>query len=182
VAQDSTLPAPPTEDELPIPTLEIERIPPNTSYEFALQFSYGAITYFRDEVPPWIGFGARGGWGKNWGNHRLGPDFTATAEGPIGIHTTLSFEPKLNWDFVGNKGVLLGAGVGPAVMYHIESDTIFPEKTLGFAPVAAFRVGWSQGFSRVGRRLFFFVEPKLRYVDGALNPLVAFAVGSGKGA
>ena len=183
LAQDD-LPAPPPEDALPIPTLDIDRIPPRTSYEFAVQFSYGTVTYWRDYVPPWIGFGFRGGWGRNLGvsgDHRLGPAFTLTAEGPVGVHTSVALEPHLAWDHVGDKGLMLGAGVGPALMWHSRSDTIGGENAFGVAPGAAVRLGWSQTFSRVGRRLFVFIEPKIRYVDGAPNPLVALAVGSGRG-
>jgi hypothetical protein len=183
VAQDD-LPAPPPEDALPVPTLDIDRIPPRSSYEFAVQFSYGTVTYWRDYVPPWIGFGLRGGWGRNLGvsgAHRLGPSLTVVAEGPVGVHTSVAVEPHLAWDFVGDKGLLLGAGVGPALMVHSRSDTVGGETAFGVAPGAAVRLGWSQTFSRVGRRLFVFLEPKIRYVDGAPNPLVAIAIGSGRG-
>ena len=181
-AQDtSAVPAPPPEDDLPIPTLDIDRIPPNTSYELAVQFSYGAVSYWREQVPPWIGFGLRGGWGKNFGQHRIGPALTVTAEGPIGVHSSIGFEPHFAWDFVSSKGLLLGAGVGPAAMYHVRNDTVVGETGFGVVPSAAARIGWSQTWSRVGRRLFVFVEPKVRYVRGEFSPVVALAVGSGRG-
>ncbi len=184
LAQEDALPAPPPEDALPIPTLDIDRIPPRTSYEFAVQFSYGAVGYFRDEVPPWIGFGLRGGYGKNLGvsgSHRVGANLIGVAEGPIGVHTTLGLEPHVAWDFVSEPGLSLGAGVGPAFLWHSRAATIQSETTLGVVPSAAVRVGWSQTFSRVGRRLFFFVEPKARIIEGSVSPLVAFVVGSGRG-
>ena len=68
-AQDE-IPLP--EEELPIPTLTLDRIPPRYSYDLALHVSYGEIAYFQYTAPPWIGFGLRGGWGKNFGNQRLG--------------------------------------------------------------------------------------------------------------
>ena len=178
------LPAPPIEDALPTPTLDIDRIPPRTSYEFAVQFSYGAVGYFRDEVPPWIGFGLRGGYGKNLGvqgAHRVGANLTGVAEGPIGVHTTLGLEPHAAWDFVGEKGLSLGAGVGPAVLWHSRASTISVGTTMSVVPSAALRIGWSQTYSRVGRRLFLFVEPKARMIEGRVSPVVAVAVGSGRG-
>ena len=47
--------------------------------------------------------------------------------------------------------------------------------------MAIARIGWSQTWSRVGRRLFLFLEPKVRYTDGQFVPVVALAVGSGAG-
>ena len=174
-------PPPPAADDLPIPTLTIDRIPPNTSYEFAVQVSYGHVAYFRDQVPPWVGFGFRGGWGKNFGTHRIGVSGTFTAEGDIGVHTQLAVEPALTWDFVSGGGLLLGAGVGPAVAWTARSSTIDSEYAFEVAPSAVVRLGWSQTWSRVGRRLFLFVEPKARMAGGKLSPLVAVAVGSGGG-
>ncbi len=174
-------PPPPPEDDLPIPTLTIDRVPPNTSFEFAVQVSYGAVAYFQDTVPPWIGFGFRGGWGKNFGQHRIGAAGTFTAEGDIGVHTLLALEPSFAWDFVSGKGLLLGAGVGPALMYTDRNSTVVGERGFEFAPSVAARLGWSQTWSRVGRRLFIFIEPKLRVTPEALTPLVAIAVGSGAG-
>jgi hypothetical protein len=174
-------PPPPPEDDLPIPTLTIERIPPSTSFEFAVQVSYGEVAYFKSEVGPWVGFGFRGGWGKNFGVHRLGVAALATAEGDLGIHTQLGLEPSANWDFVSAKGVLLGAGVGPAIIFTSENDTVQAERGLEVAPVASARIGWSQTWSRVGRRLFVYLEPKARVVNGSVSPVVALAVGSGAG-
>lgn len=174
-------PPPPAADDLPIPTLTIDRIPPNTSYEFAVQVSYGQVAYFRDQVPPWVGFGFRGGWGKNFGVHRIGVSGTFSAEGDIGVHTQLAIEPALTWDFVSGGGFLLGAGVGPAVAWTARSSTIDSEYAFEVAPSAAVRLGWSQTWSRVGRRLFLFVEPKARMAGGKISPLVAVAVGSGGG-
>jgi hypothetical protein len=174
-------PPPPASDDLPIPTLTIDRVPPNTSFEFAVQVSFGQVAYFRDQVPPWVGFGLRGGWGKNFGVHRLGVAGTFTAEGDIGVHTQLGIEPAAAWDVVSANGLLLGASVGPAIVFSVGTSTIEPEYGLDVAPSAAARIGWSQTWSRVGRRLFLFVEPKARWVGGEVSPLVAVAVGSGGG-
>jgi hypothetical protein len=178
---DALPPPPPPEDDLPIPTLTIDRVPPNTSYEFAVQVTYGEVPYFEADVPLWIGFGMRGGWGKNFGLHRLGVSGTFSAEGDIGVHTVLDLEPALAWDFVSGKGVLLGAGVGPSLAYRQENSTIFAERGFEIAPSAVVRAGWSQTWSRVGRRIFLFVEPKIRFADGDPVVVGALAVGSGGG-
>jgi hypothetical protein len=174
-------PPPPPEEELPIPTLTIDRIPPNTSYEFAIQVSYGTVAYFRESVPPWVGFGVRGGWGKNFGINRIGAAGTLAAEGDVGVHTQLSFEPALAWDIVAKPGILFGASAGPAIVWTAENATIEGKYNLDIAPTVAARLGWSQTWSRVGRRLFVFAEPKLRFAKGQVSPVVALAVGSGGG-
>lgn len=174
-------PPPPPEDDLPIPTLTIDRIPPNTSYEFAVSASFGEVAYFQEEVPPWIGFGIRGGWGKNLGLHRIGVAGVVTAEGDIGVHTQIGVQPELTWDFVSSKGLLLGAGAGPAMIWTAETSTIEPAYGMYIAPTVSGRVGWSQTWSRVGRRLFLFLEPRARLVGGSLSPTLAVAVGSGAG-
>lgn len=183
VASAQTLgPAP--EDALPIPTLDFDRIPPRTSSEFAMQMGFGEVTYFRDLVPPWISFGMRGGWGKNLGMsgvHRIGGSFTFVAEGPVGVHSTFGFEPALTWDMVSEDGLLVGAGVGPSLMMFVKTDRVAAERETQLVPSGALRVGWSQTFSRVGRRLFVFVEPKMRVINGRINPVAALCVGSGTG-
>ncbi len=181
-AEDDVVPAP--EDELPIPTLTLDRIPPRYSYEMALHVSYGEVAFFQDTVPPWIGFGIRGGWGKNWGSQRLGLSGTFAAEGEIGLNTFLSVEPAVTWDMVsaGEKGgIQLGASVGPALGYTVSNVTIDSQSGFVVAPTAALRLGWSQGWTRVGRRLFVFMEPKVRLASDGFAPSVAIGVGSGGG-
>ena len=85
------------------------------------------------------------------------------------------------------------AGIGPAVMYHVaagESVVLRGERDFTIEPSLVGRIGWSQTWSRVGRRLFVYLEPKVRPglregADGAmrpvLNPVLALVVGSGKG-
>jgi hypothetical protein len=176
------LPPPPSvADDLPIPTLTLDRVPPNTSFEFAIQVSYGTVAYFRDSVPPWVGFGIRGGWGKNIGLHRFGVAGTVAAEGDIGVHTQLALEPVAAWDYVSRYGLLLGAGVGPAVVYTAQTSTVETEYGIDVAPSVSARIGWSQTWSRVGRRIFLFAEPKARLAMGRISPVVAVAVGSGAG-
>lgn len=177
-------PAAPPEEELTMPTLSLERVPPRQSYDLALQISYGQVAYFRDTVPPWIGFGLRGAWGRNTGLHRFGAAALVAAEGDVGVHTYLSLEPSVTWDFVsrGDKGgVQLGAGVGPALGYVVNNDTVETERSFEVAPAAGLRIGYSQGWTRVGRRLFVLLEPKVRVADDGPSGVVALVVGSGGG-
>ncbi len=181
-AADEVLPAP--EDELPIPTLTLDRIPPRYSYEAGLQVSYGEVAFFQETVPPWVGFGLRGGWGKNFGVQRVGLAGTFAAEGELGVNTFLSVEPAVAWDFVsaGEKGgLLLGASAGGAFGYTSSAVTVETESAFVAAPAAAVRIGWSQGWTRVGRRLFVFLEPKVRFAADGPAPVLALAIGSGGG-
>lgn len=181
-AEGDAAPAP--EDELPIPTLTLDRIPPRYSYEMGVQVSYGAVAYFQETVPPWIGFGLRGGWGKNFGLQRLGLAGTFAAEGELGVNTFLSVEPAVTWDYVspGKKGgIQLGASAGGALGYTASAATVDVTSAFVAAPSAAVRIGWSQGWTRVGRRLFVFLEPKVRFAADGPAPVVALAVGSGGG-
>ena len=171
---------------LPIPTLRYDRPPPDFSWEIGLQGSYGDITYWRDEVRPWIGFGVRGGWGKhltNNPNHRLGVHVLVFMEGPAPIHMTAGVEPTLSWDYVSDKQIWLGAGIGGAGMYHLNSTRGLNQSDgkAGLGATVAGRLGWSQTFSRIGRRLFIGVEPKVRYLRGRVGPSIALMVGSGRG-
>jgi hypothetical protein len=177
----SMLPPPAPEDELPIPTLTIDRIPPSASFEFAVQVSYGYVSYHRDAVPPWVGFGLRGGGGKNFGLHRIGAAAVFASEGDLGIHTLLVLEPSVTYDLVTPGGLLLGASAGPSLMYWADASTIVVDRDFGVGPAASARVGWSQTWSRIGRRLFVFVEPKVRRANGSTDVLAAFAIGSGIG-
>jgi hypothetical protein len=181
-AADDLAPAP--EDELPIPTLTLDRIPPRYSYEMALQVSYGEVAFFQETVPPWVGFGFRGGWGKNFGMQRIGLAGGFAAEGELGVNTLLTLEPAVAWDYVtpGEKGGLqIGASVGGAVGYAASAVTVDTESSFVAAPSASVRIGWSQGWTRVGRRLFVFLEPKVRFASDGPAPVVALAVGSGGG-
>jgi hypothetical protein len=180
LAQDDGL-----DPSLPIPTLQYERPPPDFSYEIGVQASYGVIHYWQNEVAPWIGFGIRGGWGRNLPdkyNHRIGANLLLYVEGPMPVHMTIGLEPQLSWDYINKKGLLLGAGIGPAALYHskIENGTSVFRKA-GFGASAAARIGWSQSWTRVGRRLFVMVEPRLRYTEGLWGPSVALVIGSGRG-
>lgn len=182
LAQDED---PGPDPSLPIPTLKYDRPPPDYSHELAVQASYGVITYWQDEVAPWVGFGIRGGWGRNLPDsykHRLGVSALVFVEGPMPVHMTVGLEPHFTWDYISSKGLYLGAGVGGAVLYHSKIvNGTSSESRPGVGASAAVRLGWSQTWSRVGRRLFFAVEPKVRVMDGRFGPTAQIMIGSGKG-
>ncbi|MEN0065137.1 MAG: hypothetical protein AAGA48_23540 [Myxococcota bacterium] len=168
--------------DLPVPTLEIERLPANTSYEFAMQVSFGQVAYFTDVASSWPGFGLRAGWGKNLGgNSRIGVSGAASIEGEFGIFTLLTLEPGVAFDFVGNRGGLFGVTAGPSFVHTRDNSTVLREQGFALAPYVAARVGWSQTFSSVGRRLFLYLEPKVRFTEFGPVPIAAFVVGSGGG-
>ena len=98
------------------------------------------------------------------------------------MQATAGLEPHLAWDYINKKGLLVGAGVGPAALYHskIENGTSVLNQP-GFGVSAAARIGWSQSWTRVGRRLYVMVEPKIRVMGDAIGPTAALVVGSGKG-
>lgn len=168
-------------DELPLPELTFDRIPPTTSWDMGVQLTYGEIGYFRALIPPWIGFGVRGAFGKHFGASRVGGSGSLTVEGPFPIHMSAFFEPQFAWDWIGKKHLLVGAGVGPYVAVHHRMDARGDETAFGLGPSAAVRIGWSEGWTRVGRRVFVMLEGKFRWVADSPSPSVALVVGSGKG-
>lgn len=169
---------------LPIPTLDYERPPPDFSWEFGLQMSYGHVTYWMQEVEPWVGLGLRFGWGRNLGverQHRVGVTAVLFAEGPVPLLMSAGVDPQLSWDWVTPKGIWLGAGVGAAAMFNSKSTTAVLDQSTSLAPSASARIGWSQSFSRVGRRFFVGFEGRARYTNGNLGPQGALVLGSGRG-
>lgn len=181
------------EGDLPIPTMHIDRVLPRFSYELAVQIGYGDVGYFRQTIGQWVSFGIRSAWGRNIGPHRIGVEGIVGLDGPFGTHTTIFAEPRLAWDFISgvDKGVQLGGSLGPSLAYR-NVAVVGPENNLiayTVSPTAAFRVGYSEGWSREGRRFFAFVEPRVRYelvgeaVDQGqpFSPGISIAVGSGRG-
>lgn len=192
VRQDDDLPPQPTitpvqpqpldDFELPVPTLEIERLPARTSWEFAMQVSFGPVAYFQDVASNWPGYGIRGGWGRNVGTSaRFGLQGAATIEGEFGIYTLMTLEPGVTFDFVGKRGFAFGFTGGPSFVHTRDNATVIQETNFALAPYAAVRMGWSQTFSSVGRRLFVYLEPKVRFTEFGAVPIAAIVVGSGGG-
>lgn len=176
---DDFAPAPPGEEALPEAIATQDRVVPNTSFEFALQYSWGGVPYLTLEVPPGPGLGLRGAWGKHLGLHRLGFAATATIEGDIGKYALYATELVGAWDRVGPEGLLVGAGLGGTLALV---DVHEAPLAVHLAPTVAARVGGSQTWSRYQRRLFVVVEARLRVADGDLVPTGALLFGAGRGA
>ena len=132
-------------------------------------------------MPPWATLGIGASWGKHFGKtHRVGAGLAIIAEGPIPVHTSFFVEPTARWDAI-FKWLQVGVSVGPAIGFHHAQRTITHESEWEVGPVGSMRIGWSQPFSRLGRRLHVLVEPKMRLVNGRMNPTVALYIGSGRG-
>ncbi|MCA9566902.1 MAG: hypothetical protein KC656_03630 [Myxococcales bacterium] len=169
---------------LPIPTLKYDRPPPDFSHEVALQLGYGDVTYWKQEVGPWVNFGLRIGWGRNIPDHhqhRIGVTTVVFAEGPLPVHMSVGVDPQLTWDHIGENNLWIGAGIGGAAMYSSKDTGSLTEKRVTLAPSASVRLGWSQTWSRLGRRLFAGVEPRMRITNGNVGYGAALVIGSGKG-
>lgn len=162
----------------------LERMPPRASYEIALHMSYGNIAYWAEENPPWVGYGFRFGWGRVFSDsNRLGVAGVLNVEGPVPLYYSVSLEPAFAWDWVSNFGLQLGASVGPAFMVHSELLVVGSKQTFTINPMVSARVGYSERWTRLGRRFFAALEPKFRYIQEVKRPdlSVAFVIGSGNG-
>lgn len=162
---------------------ELENLPPRASYDLAVDVSFGDITYWRNRTGPYLGFGIKTGWGQHLGESRktrVGGGAYLGLEGPVPQYFSGVVEPQFTVDRVANH-VLLGASLGPSVMFHSTAARTGQETTLGLAPMVSGRVGWSQAWSRVARRMFVYVEPKFRVVAGLPSWQAAVVVGSGDG-
>lgn len=170
-----------TETEAAPPPVVLRTIPPRFSWDIALQVSYGMLEQF-DAAAPWVGFGARGGWGRHFGSHRVGVGSSLSLEGPIGGQWANILEPYVSWDTVIGKGLYLGASAGP--MLSVNVDTLTRGKTtvsFDAAPYASFRLGYSNAFSTATKRFWVCVEPKLRIIDGRPSFVGALLIGTGSG-
>ena len=162
---------------------QLENLPPRLSYEAGVAVSYSDITYWRGNTGPWMGFGLRGGMGWHVGQlkaHRFGPGLHVGLEGPAPEYFTGAIEPTVAWDYV-KGGVYVGAAVGPALLAHSRLTLVGQETTWGLSPMVSARIGWSQPWSRVTRRMYLVLEPKLRWVDENPNFGAALVIGSGRG-
>ena len=75
-------------------------------------------------------------------------------------------------------GADIGASLGGAVLAHQAMDE---DSAVTLAPVVALRLGPSQPWSRLGRRMFVMAEPKLRLVQGYPNATFSVLIGQGRG-
>lgn len=169
---------------LPIPTLDFERPPPDYSYEIGLHLGYGQVAYWMQEIPSYPSFGLRLGWGRNFGanyRNRLGVTALLFFEGPLLVHLSAGLDPQISYDYVGENHLWFGFGVGGAAMVNRRRVNTQSTTTSSFAPSASVRLGYSQTWSRVGRRLFIGVEPRTRIANGNIGTSVSLVVGSGQG-
>jgi hypothetical protein len=183
VAEGSVADAPPAPiaEEAPPPAIVLRYVPANYAWDVGIHASYGQRVQFQGE-PPWLGIGARFGWGKMIGEHRVGLGFAFSAEGEPAVKWSNIFTPSFQWDYVTAKGFMVGANVGPALLVNVElSGGYGYDTTLDGAPELAVRLGWSQRFSLIAKRFYVAVEPKLRIVDGKPEFVGGIVLGSGKG-
>lgn len=167
--------------EAPPPVVKLERIPPRQSYELGVQMGFSNMPQFDTTVATWPGFGARFQWGKNIAMHRIGFGSSFSLEGPAPKYFTLALEPNAAWDFITNSGFAVGVSVGPSLLLNSQLTYESSEWWPTLAPTAAVRLGWSQPWSRLGRRVHFYLEPKLRVTSSGLAPAGAIVIGSGRG-
>lgn len=161
----------------------LEDMPPHRSGDLAIIVTYSDVTYWRAYTPPWMGFGIRGAYGWHVGDKlasRLGMSFMFSEEGPVPEYFSLAFEPSADWDHVDN-GILVGASIGPSLLLHSQLELRGAEWSVGFSPAVSARIGWSQPFSRIAKRMFVVANPKLRWVGNRPNWVIGIAVGSGSG-
>ena len=77
-----------------------------------------------------------------------------------------------------DHNIQVGVSVGPALLLHqMLGEGLFP----GAAPAAAVRMGWSQSWTRVGRRLFIVLEPRVRLIGDEPQLVGSLIIGQGRG-
>ncbi len=159
----------------------LRAMPPTSAWELAVHASFGRVGFWAHESEPFIGIGVRFGWGRLFGeHHRLGVLTALGGEGPCPLYCTVALEPQLSWDHV-RGGLQVGASLGPALMLHSKRELLGTQSHLGVSPMVAARVGYSEPWTRAGRRFFVVAEPKVRQIGSVTDVLVALVVGSGTG-
>jgi len=84
------------------------------------------------------------------------------------------------WDHV-NHHLQIGASAGPALLLHDHVGLHGSDVAYGVAPSVDFRIGYSEAWSRVQKRMFVVAEPKLRWIAGRPNWVLGVVIGSGTG-
>jgi hypothetical protein len=93
-------------------------------------------------------------------------------------------EAGFAWDHVTQKGFWVGASVGPSLMIHANlarQASIAYGITPRASGYVSGRIGWSETYSAIGRRLFVGVEPRVRLVEGLPEVSFGLMIGSGAG-
>lgn len=160
----------------------LRKMPPTWSWEFEMGSGYGDVPAWRRESQAALLMGGRFGFGRHFANptHRFGGYFCTSLDGPVPITFAWVLEPGAGWDAVVGR-LQVGASVGYALSYNAKNELVGWETTLTSGPALALRLGYSDPWSRVGRRFHVFVEPKVRYLQGLLSPSAMIYVGSGLG-
>lgn len=160
----------------------LQKMPPRVAMELGLHVGFSTVGYWREQTPPYIAFGIRGGGGRVFADrNRLGGQVVVSAEGPIPTYFSLVVEPAATWDHIAKKGLLVGASVGPALMIHSALELTGSEWFFTVNPMVAARIGYSEQWSRVGRRFYIVLEPKFRWVAAGPDIGAAIVLGSGSG-
>lgn len=159
---------------------QLEGLPPTWSNELSVHVIYGLTPFYAHQAPAWVGFGVKVGAGKHYGNHRLGGSFLLSTEGPAPEEYAIGLEPHLAWEGLFGS-VLAGASIGPDLVYYAESVLTGADRHYGTAASMSAHLGFSNPWSRVARRTFFYVEPRMKYADGELVPSISLAIGAGRG-
>jgi hypothetical protein len=160
----------------------LRNLPPAWSWDGEMGFGYGDVPAWRRYNAQYVLMGGRISFGKHLKNpaHRVGGTLTSTLDGPVPITFAWVVEPGLAWDAVLGK-LQVGTTLGYATSYNANNQLIGWETNLTTGPALSFRVGYSQPWSQVTRRMHVFVEPKVRLIGGLLAPSATLFVGSGRG-
>jgi hypothetical protein len=162
----------------------LENLPPRRSDDLAVGVSFANIPYFHTDQGPWVGFNLRYTYGWHLGETRLtrvGMGLGAAIEGPAPEYFQVAIEPQATVDHIIAHHFLLGASLGPSAVISMHYGLHDQDRALGITPSGAVRIGWSQAWSRVQRRMFVVAEPRLRVIAGRPNWVASVQVGSGHG-
>lgn len=160
----------------------LRALPPSFSWDFQMGSGYTDVPALRQYSNASLGMGGRFGFGKHLDNptHRLGGSLALSIDGPVPITFAFVVEPAAGWDAIFRR-VLVGAGAGVAMSYNMNNDLVGWDTSLTAGPSFTVRLGYSEPWSRVGRRFHAFVEPRVRYMSELWSPGVMLYVGSGVG-
>jgi hypothetical protein len=161
----------------------LDDLPPHHSTDLSINPGFAAITYWKTWQPPYLSFGARFVYGNHTGeklDHRYGVGLALGEDGAFPEYMTWWAEPQATYDRVVHR-FQYGVSVGPSVLMHQHTDLNDIERKFALSPMVSARVGWSQPWSRVQKRMFVVLEPKIRWVANEPNWTIAVAVGSSHG-